>query len=132
VESAHRQIVVQRLWIALGAFAVLTAVAMAAFAAHGAEALDPAAQRMLHDALQMHGWHAFALLACGLWAERGGRLAHAAGCAFAAGLLLFCGSVYALALDGIRLALLAPVGGSLLMIGWLLLGLSAFAPVHKR
>src|SRR5579872_7008248 len=100
----------RKVWIALGAFAGLTAVAMAAFAAHGADTLSPGAQQMLHNALQMHGWHALALLACGLWAERGGRLADAAGLVFAAGLLLFCGSVYALALGGIHLALLAPIG----------------------
>ena len=122
----------QRLWIALGAFTGLTSVTMAAFAAHGAEALSPAAQRMLQNALQMHGWHALALLACGLWAPMGGRLAHAAGFAFAAGLLLFCGSVYALALGGLHLPMLAPIGGTLLMVGWLLLGLSAFAPVNPQ
>ena len=64
----------QRLWIALGALAGLTAVAMAALAAHGLEASDPAALQMVRNAIQMQGWHALALLACGLWAPRGGRL----------------------------------------------------------
>jgi uncharacterized membrane protein YgdD (TMEM256/DUF423 family) len=80
----------------------------------------------------MHGWHALALVACALWAPRGGRLAHVAGFAFALGLPLFCGAVYALALDGVHLPMLAPIGGTLLMLGWLLLGLSAFAPVQPR
>src|SRR5579859_6570383 len=111
----------QRLWMGIGALAGLSAVAMAALAAHGLDRLDPPSLQMLRNALQMHGWHALALLACGLWAPRGGRLAHAAGFAFAAGLLLFCGSVYAMALVGLHLPMLAPIGGTSLMVGWLLL-----------
>jgi uncharacterized membrane protein YgdD (TMEM256/DUF423 family) len=115
----------QRTWITLGAFAGFVAVAMAALAAHGLERLDPAASQMVRNAVQMQGWHALALLACGLWAPRGGRLADAAGAAFAAGSALFCGSVYLLALQGMRLPMAAPLGGSLLLLGWLLLGVSA-------
>lgn len=114
-----------RLWIGLGACAGLLAVAMAALAAHGLEAIGPARLGMVRSALQMQGWHALALLACGLWAPRGGRLADAAGWAFAAGLAVFCGGVYGLALGGWGVGLLAPIGGTLLMLGWLLLGLSA-------
>jgi uncharacterized membrane protein YgdD (TMEM256/DUF423 family) len=80
---------------------------------------------MVESAIRMQGWHALALLATGLWSGRGGRLADAAGAAFTAGALLFCGAVYALALAGVSLGVLAPVGGTLLMIGWALLGLSA-------
>ena len=120
----------QRTWIGLGALAGLGAVAMAAVAAHAlAESAESRAGIMLRDAIQMQGWHALALLACGLWAERGGRLAarltNCAGVAFASGLVLFCGAVYALALGGIRLPMLAPIGGSLLMLGWALLAASA-------
>ena len=73
----------------------------------------------------MQGWHALALVACGLWGARGGRLTHAAGGAFALGTLLFCGAVYVPLLGGPSLGRVAPVGGSLLMLGWALLGLSA-------
>jgi len=123
----------QRLWIGLGALAGLGAVAMAAVAAHAApESGDPRAAEMLRSAIQMQGWHALALLACGLWADRGGRLAarltNWAGAAFAVGLLLFCGAVYLLALAGLRLPMLAPFGGSLLMLGWALLAASALCP----
>lgn len=112
-----------RIWIGLGALAGLLAVAMAAAAAH--LALAPPALAMLREGVQMQGWHALALVATGIWAARGGRLAHLAGLAFALGLLLFCGTVYALALGGPHLGLLAPTGGWLLMAGWALLGLSA-------
>ncbi len=102
--------------MALGALYGLTAVAMAAAAAH----LFPGSQ-MLRDAVQMQGWHALALVACGLRARR---LARWAGAAFAAGTLLFCGDIYALVFAGVQLSV-APVGGFLLMGGWALLGLSA-------
>ena len=122
----------QRVWIGCGALAGLTAVAMAALAAHGLDRLDPAALQMVRNALQMHGWHALALLACGLWAPRGGRLVDWAGAAFVVGLVLFCGTVYALGLFGVRLGMLAPIGGMLLMLGWLLLGVSALVAPHRR
>ena len=114
-----------RLWIGLGALAGLLAVAMAALAAHGLEAIGPGGWRMLRNAKQMQGWHALALLFCGLWAPRGGRLADAAGAAFTLGLVLFCGAVDTLALGGRRWGL-APIGGTLLMLGWALLLASAW------
>jgi uncharacterized membrane protein YgdD (TMEM256/DUF423 family) len=116
----------RRLWVGAGALTGFTAVAMAAFAAHGLGGLDPAAQAVVREAVQMQGWHALALLFCGVWAERGGRLADAAGAVFVLGLLAFCGGVYSLALAGVRLPNVAPTGGTLLMLGWLLLFASAW------
>ena len=114
--------ILQRLWIGLGALYGLTTVAMAALAAH----LIPAAgQAMVRDAIQMQGWHALALLFTGLWAARAGILAHLAGAAFALGTLLFCGAIFSLVLAGVRLPLVAPTGGVLLMLGWCLLAVSA-------
>lgn len=119
----------QRLWMGLGALAGLAAVVMAAVGAHALPGrLDPAAQAMAASATQMLGWHALALLACGLWAPRGGRLVDLAGVAFAAGLLLFCGAVDTHALAGVSLGVVAPTGGTLLMLGWGLLFLSAVWP----
>ena len=116
----------QKLWIVLGSVAGVTAVAGAAGAAHALPArLDAARLAMVQSAVQMQGWHALALVLTGVWAVRGGWLADAAGAAFAVGLLLFCGGVYAIALGGVRLGPAAPVGGTLLMLGWVLLGLSA-------
>ncbi len=115
----------QRLWICLGSLAGLTAVGMAALTAHGLEAIGPARLGMARAAVQMQGWHALALLACGLWVPRGGVMADCAGAAFALGLLVFCGAVYAVALNGTSLGAAAPAGGVLLMIGWALLLVSA-------
>jgi uncharacterized membrane protein YgdD (TMEM256/DUF423 family) len=95
---------------------------MAAFAAHGLH--DPNALRVVESGVRMQGWHALALLGTALWTSRGGWLADAAAAAFAAGMLLFCGSVYSLGLAGVSLGLLAPTGGITLMLGWLLLAAS--------
>ncbi len=105
----------------------LGAVAMAAAAAHGLSTrIDADSLAMTRSAVQIQGWHAIALLFTGLWTPRGGMLAHVAGWAFAGGTVLFCGAVYALALFGLHLPLVAPTGGVLLMFGWLLLGISGF------
>ena len=113
-----------RLWIAVGAAAGLLGVAMAAFAAHAP--MDPAERTLLHSAVEMQLWHALALVAAGIWVRTGaGALANWAAGAFLLGLLGFCGAIYCQALLGLRLPMVAPTGGTLLMIGWALLGLSA-------
>jgi uncharacterized membrane protein YgdD (TMEM256/DUF423 family) len=115
-----------RLWLGCGAVAGLGAVALSAWAAHAAPArLDAAHLAMLQNGLAMQGWHALALLATGLWAERRGGVLHAAGAAFLLGTLLFCGAVYWVALGGASLGAVAPTGGMLLMLGWLLLLVAA-------
>jgi|SRR5271166_6070697 len=121
-----------RIWFGLGSFAGLTAVMMAAVSAHGLrERLDPAVLQSVGIAVQMHGWHALALLACGIWRVRDApRLVDLAATAFALGLLLFCSAVYAPALAGIRLPMAAPAGGIMLMGGWVVLGLAAAVPTR--
>lgn len=125
--SPHYHPAMHRLWIALGALAGLGAVGLSAWAAHGAPSvLAPGALESLRSAITMQGWHALALLAIGLFAERrGGLLPHLAGAAFAIGLILFCGAIYAGALGGPHLGGIAPIGGTTLMVGWALLFLAA-------
>ena len=122
-----------RWWIGLGGLYGAAAVGMAAAAAHALGGLSPAMLRVVDSGIQMQGWHALALVATGLWAERragpehrlASRLAHGAGAAFALGTALFCGAVYAFGLAGVSLAAVAPTGGLLLIAGWLLLAASA-------
>ena len=114
-----------RFWLIIGALAGLIAVGLSAWAAHGLPArLEPARMAAVQNALTMQGWHALALLIAGLMAERGRRLAHFAA-AFLAGMILFCGAVWAGALFGQSLGPIAPSGGMLLMLGWALLALAA-------
>ncbi len=119
----------ERLWVGFGAIAGASTVAMAAYAAHGLGGTAPAVIANVGSAIQMQGLHALALVATGLWARRGGVLAHLAGAAFVLGLVLFCGTLYQPIAPGwartIHVGFLAPAGGMLLIGGWVLLGLSA-------
>ena len=113
----------QRTWIVLAALAGFSAVAMAALPPMASPTLPRSASSAA--ACRCRAGTRWPCSATALWAPRGGRLAHAAGAAFTLGLVLFCGAVYSLALAGISWGLLAPTGGMLLMVGWLLLGASA-------
>lgn len=116
-----------RLWIALGALNGAMAVAAAAYVAHAAT--DPARARALASAVQMQGWHALALLVCGLWGAAGGWPVHVAGTLFTLGMLLFCGAVWVPQFGGPGLGMVAPVGGTMLIAGWLVLfGAAVRAP----
>jgi uncharacterized membrane protein YgdD (TMEM256/DUF423 family) len=126
----------ERLWILCGAVAGLTAVAAAAAIAHAWSPVrpDPTALQQAQSALLMHVLHTPALLAVAFLAARG-RVVNLAGAAFALGLLLFCGAVYAQAGFSIRLPHVAPLGGLLLLAGWVLLalaGLGARKPAKRR
>ena len=81
-------------------------------------------------AVQYHFWHALALLAVALaWSPLAGNAwLRAAGWLFVAGLALFCGSLYALALGAPRQAgFVTPLGGLAFILGWL-----AFAAAAAR
>jgi uncharacterized membrane protein YgdD (TMEM256/DUF423 family) len=121
--------------IAISAIYGFLAVAFGAWSAHGASAvLDAQALAWLHTAVEYEAWHASALLAAGiLMAIRPGRFLSPAALFFALGILLFSGSLYALALTGRHgFAMATPVGGSLLLIGWVLLGCHALALDRRR
>jgi uncharacterized membrane protein YgdD (TMEM256/DUF423 family) len=71
--------------------------------------------------------HAFALLAiAALWARLADGWGTAAAVAFILGILLFSGSLYAFALGAPRvLGAVAPVGGTLFILGWIALAVAA-------
>jgi uncharacterized membrane protein YgdD (TMEM256/DUF423 family) len=85
--------------------------------------LDAPHSELWHTAVQYHAWHALALvLAVGLGRGRSGCVAVAA---FALGIVLFSGSLYALALGAPRwTGILTPFGGLAFISGWIALGLS--------
>ncbi len=73
-----------------------------------------------------HLVHALAVLAVGILADRNpnGALI-ASGWAFTVGFVLFSGSLYALALTGVRvLGAITPIGGVAFLVGWLALAWS--------
>lgn len=106
---------------ALGAFFALLAVAAGAFGAHGLRArVSPAALAMFETGARYQMYHALGMLAVA-WAmmTAPGRLAGAAGWFFAIGILLFSGSLYLLALTGLRaIGAVTPIGGLAFIAGW--------------
>jgi uncharacterized membrane protein YgdD (TMEM256/DUF423 family) len=104
-----------------------TGVALGAFGAHALRSrLDPAALAIWQTAVLYHLSHACALLALVLFARATGRPVTLPAALFAAGILLFSGSLYGLALFGWRwLGPVTPLGGLAFLGGWLALLLLA-------
>ena len=118
-----RQPVMTRAGLLVGV-AGASAVLLGAFGAHALQSvLDMQSRELWHTAVNYHVWHALALaLATGLGRGRSGRFAIAA---FAIGIVLFSGSLYALALGAPRwTGIVTPFGGLAFMAGWIALGLS--------
>jgi len=113
-----------RLYLVLGTIAGGTAVVLGAFAAHALkDKLEPRLLAAFHTGVEYQFYHALALLAVGaLMLHSEQRLLAWAGGAFALGALLFSGSLYLLALTGIRgFGTVTPLGGLAFIAGWLLM-----------
>jgi uncharacterized membrane protein YgdD (TMEM256/DUF423 family) len=104
-------------------------VAMGAWAAHGLEGrLSSAALEWMRTGASYQLWHAAALLGLAAIAVRhSSRLLPVAGIGFGLGGLLFGGSLYLYAWTGQGwLAAITPVGGALMIGGWLAVLAAAF------
>ena len=110
----------------LGAGALLAGlgVALGAFGAHGLrDSLSPAALGWWQTAVDYQMWHGIGLVAVSAVDLPGRRLAAAM---LGAGVLIFSGTLYAMALTDARwLGAVTPLGGSLMILGWLALGVQA-------
>lgn len=118
-----------RLFFAVGALLGCLGVAAGAFGAHALESrLAPDRLELFELAARYQMIHALALLATGWAAARWpSALVNSAGWFFVAGVLIFCGTIYALAFGAPRiLGAVTPIGGFSLIIAWLLLGIAAF------
>lgn len=116
--------------IQIGAAAMVLAVALGALGAHAlAGRLDPKALQTFETAVRYHALHGLGLLLVGLLT--GGCLelgppANFAGLLMTAGIVLFCGSLYWLALGGPRwLGPVTPIGGLCLIAAWACLFIAA-------
>ena len=100
-------------------------VALGAFGAHGLrERLAPGMLDVYKTGVLYHLLHAVALLAVALAAEKVAR-PRAVAALWAAGVVIFSGSLYALAITGVgALGAITPIGGLLLMAGWVTLALN--------
>lgn len=116
-------------WFAAGCVLMALGIAAGAFAAHGlkgrlsADALD-----LWQTAARYHIYHALGLLAVAYAATRwSSALVPAAGWLFAAGIVLFAGSLYLLALTDLKpLGAITPLGGLCFIAGWCCLALAAW------
>ena len=108
-------------------------VAMGAWAAHGLQGrLAPDTIEWVKTGASYQLWHAAALVGiAALSARSGSRLIAIAGVCFAIGALLFGGSLHLYAFTQQSwLAMVTPVGGTLLIAGWLAVILAAFRHVR--
>jgi uncharacterized membrane protein YgdD (TMEM256/DUF423 family) len=119
--------------MAAGTGLLALAVIAGAFGAHALQGLlDARYQQTYQTAVNYHFYHAFALLICGIipaaaqaqWLKLAYRF-------FVAGLILFCGSLYALCLITAAgntsfkwLGMITPFGGLCFIAGWILLTLA--------
>jgi uncharacterized membrane protein YgdD (TMEM256/DUF423 family) len=120
-------------WSAIGAFLLALAVMIGAFGAHGLEGtLDAYSMGVYETGVKYHFYHALGLLIVSLLPRIGALSAKRAGwiCGLLlAGVVLFSGSLYVLAITGMRiLGAVTPLGGVAFIAAWLML---AFWLVQK-
>ena len=115
--------------LALSGLLLALATACGAFGAHSLRAhLAPERLQVWDTAVRYHFFQSLGLLGVGLALRgRDGAALRTAALLLAGGVLLFCGSLYALALGAPRaLGVLTPLGGLAWIAAWLLFAWSAW------
>ncbi|MFV8818841.1 DUF423 domain-containing protein [Haliea sp. E17] len=111
-----------KLFISLSALSGMLAVILGAFGAHGLRnRLDDYLMGVFETAVQYHFYHTLALLAVGIIALQQPQtvLLKSAGWLFLLGIAVFSGSLYVLALSGVKwLGAITPLGGLAFIAGW--------------
>ena len=110
-----------RNFLLLGAVFGFLGVGLGAFGAHGLRGrLTPEMLGVFETGVRYHMYHALALvLVAAIMPRLGGWLVTTAGWCFAAGIVVFSGSLYALALSGVTiLGAITPIGGLAFLAGW--------------
>lgn len=118
-----------RAWIVVGATLAFLGVAAGAFGAHALEGrIAPDLLQVFDTGSRYHVVHALALVFVGLASARWpDPLWTVAGWLFATGVVVFSGSLYALALSGARwLGAVTPLGGVAFLAGWLVVVAAAW------
>jgi uncharacterized membrane protein YgdD (TMEM256/DUF423 family) len=109
------------MWTQVAAISGTLAVVAGAFGAHGLKArVGPEQLDAWATAAHYHLLHSVVLLALALFARSTGRSITLPASLLTAGMVLFSGSIYLLVLTKMRwLGPVTPVGGMLLIFGWL-------------
>ena len=117
-----------KIYLLIAAVNGLMAVVLGAFGAHALKSrLTESLLSAWQTGVQYHFYHVLALLGLGILINGGlyNKYASASGAFFSIGIVLFCGSLYWLALGGPRwLGPITPLGGLCFIIAWLNLGVA--------
>ncbi|WP_109078500.1 DUF423 domain-containing protein [Aggregatibacter kilianii] len=120
-------------WLLIAALSGFLCVTVGAFAAHGlSQILEPKALAWIDTGVKYQMFHTLAIMGIGIVqvcreSLRADKITNLAAGAWTFGILLFSGSLYALALGaGKFMVWLTPIGGTLFLIGWLCLAYGSF------
>lgn len=109
-------------FLVIGALAMALGVILGAFGAHGLKnRLSPDLLAIYHTGVEYHLYHALGLLLVGILIQQFPQLSGLplGGWLLFAGILIFSGSLYVLAISGVRwLGAITPIGGLAFIAGW--------------
>lgn len=110
-------------WVQIGSALMFLGVALGAFGAHMLRGrVSEYAMDVYKTGVLYHLVHALALFAVAWLVAQGVAKVNLAGMCFAAGIVLFSGSLYALAITGVKaLGAITPLGGLAFLAGWAVL-----------
>lgn len=120
----------ERFLVIMAAISMFVAVACGAFGAHGLrQILDVESLAIWHTAVNYQMIHSLGILAVTLLIPKfSPTLMIWAGYAMCIGIVIFSGSLYALALSGIRLfGAITPIGGLAFLVGWLVVAWASYS-----
>ena len=130
----------RKTFLRIGALVAMAAVILGAFGAHSLEeVIEPERLATYDIGVRYQFYHAFALIATGVLLYFGKKnFLQYAGWLFAAGIVLFSGSLYLLSLQDVIdiptaiLGPITPIGGLLFIAGWILFFLGTFPHHHRK
>jgi uncharacterized membrane protein YgdD (TMEM256/DUF423 family) len=128
-EIQKKELSAARIAILVGALLGGVGVALGAFGAHGLKDILGTGQALgwWKTAVEYQFVHALALLALGAWMQSGGRGSRIATICWTGGIIIFSGTLYAMALGAPRwLGAITPIGGTALIAGWVIFAIAAW------
>ena len=111
-------------YFAIGAISACIVILLGAFGAHGLkDILDAYGKSIFEKAVLYQMFHTIGILFLGVINKTMPEIQlELVGWAFIIGTIIFCGSLYILAITGIKsLGMITPIGGLLFILGWIIL-----------
>jgi uncharacterized membrane protein YgdD (TMEM256/DUF423 family) len=109
------------IWFRVASMFLMAGVGLGAFGAHGLKTrLSVESMQIYQTAVFYHLVHGLGIFAVAwAWSQRPAGFVRAAGWALCIGIVIFCGSLYLMALTGVRwLGAVTPIGGLAFILGW--------------